>query len=365
LRDVKVSLFTLLFLRPPKGSDSTMDAQQRQLGTRLDVTPSEAMADAAVLRRVAAALTLHGVVALKAELNLSPSALAAFTIALATERNEDHVPGCLVKGVEDLSDAACPNVRIGDDGPLAGENVGLVLSNVLLQDADAFGVAPLYRGRGRMPGGGTDKTTCDGPQAATAGVDANLAAVWHQDEQFRRLPASFTALYCVRTPSKACDDTVYADTQSAFATLPASLRRRLLDETGLAYRLADHSLATVETEVNPTERVDQEVQTHPLVLNTPGGPSLYLGSRNARVAGLASDDARTLMDELIAHCVERPNAAHYAHHHQPGVLLIGCNRSALHRATPGIPPVALQVDEARHLIRFQAEEPFPLLRLRL
>jgi hypothetical protein len=37
-----------------------------------------------------------------------------------------------------------------------------------------------------------------------------------------------TILYCVQTPSKGCDDTVYADTQSAFATLPASLRRRLV-----------------------------------------------------------------------------------------------------------------------------------------
>lgn len=342
-----------------------MDVQQRQLGTSLDVTPSEAMADVAVLRRVAAALSLHGVVSLKAELNLSPSALAAFTVALATERNEDHVPGSLVKGVKDLSDAACPNVRIGDDGPLAEDNVGLILSNVRLEDADAFGVALLYRGSGRIPGGGTDETAGDGPHVVTAGVDANLAAVWHQDEQFRQLPALFTVLYCVKTPSKGCDDTVYADTQSAFTSLPASLRRRLLDETGHAYRLADHSLATVDTEVNPAERVDQEVQTHPLVLKNPGGPSLYLGSRNARVEGLAPDDAQTLMDELIAHCVERPHAVCYAHHHQPGVLLIGCNRSTLHRATPGIPTVALQIEEARHLIRFQAEEPFPLLRLRL
>jgi alpha-ketoglutarate-dependent taurine dioxygenase len=341
-----------------------MDGQTRKLGTRLDVTPSEAMADVAVLRRVAAAVTLHGVIALQPELHLSPSALAAFTIALATERNENNVPGALVKGVADLSDAACPAVRIGDDGPLAEDNVGLVLSNVPLQDADAFGVAPLYRGRGRIPGGNTDDEAVDGSSQA-AGVDANLAAVWHQDEQFRRLPASFTILYCVRTPTKACDDTVYADTQSAFGTLPDSLRVRLLDESGLAYRLADHSLATVETEINPLERLDHEVQRHPLVLNTPGGPSLYLGSRNARVAGLTPEESREIMDELIAHCVEGPQAVRYAHHHQPGVLLIGCNRSALHRATPGIPPVARHVAEARHLIRFQAEEPVPLLRLRL
>jgi alpha-ketoglutarate-dependent taurine dioxygenase len=382
-----------------------MGQSVRTLGTRLGILPSEALADRTKLLQVAQALSCHGVISLEPEQGVTPSALADFTIRLATERNKHSLllpaaaaaaAGRLVKGVDDLADATCQNVRIGDAprAPLAEENVALVLSNVPLSDAAAFGVDPMYLGPGRIPQTESASWRNDGGDNITitsnttskrrrAGVDANLAAVWHQDEQFRRLPASFTLLYCIVSPKDGCD-TVYADTQTAFATLPDSLRARIRrrnneDESSTAinsstYRFAAHSLSTIDTEFDPASRADQETQAHPLVILDDydnfsneveeHAPSLYLGSRNARVAGLDKAESLKLMDELIAHATEGPEAILYSHRHESGVLLIACNRTTLHRATPGVvASVAGRLEEARHLIRFQAEEPFPLSRL--
>jgi hypothetical protein len=170
------------------------------LGTRLDFLPSEALADTTKLRQVAKALSLHGVISLAPEQGITPSTLAGFTIGLATERNKNNIPGRLVKGVDDLANAACPNVRIGDapHAPLAEENVALVLSNVPLSDAAAFGVDPMYIGPGRIPE--TDSSSNGGNSTCKrAGVDANLAAVWHHrmnnSDDYRPRSLSCTVFY--------------------------------------------------------------------------------------------------------------------------------------------------------------------------
>ena len=68
------------------------------------------------------------------------------------------------------------------------------------------------------------------------------------------------------------------------------------------------------------------------------------------------------MEELIAHCAGGCGGAAppYAHAHEPGGLVIACNRTAMHRASSGCPLVAtVGRGDARHVIRFQAEEPCP------
>ena len=180
----------------------------RQLGTRVDVRPSTAMADEAARARVSAALAKHGVVALAAEPGLTPSQLARFTHLLC----KDAGGGSFVATTSDTYDAClpCSAAEGGVEGGAEPQpGVALVLSNVALGDeADAAGIDPIY---------------CAQLNGTHAGVDSRLAAVWHQDEQFRRLPCAFTLLYPVRTPPPGIADTHFADTALGWDTLSCSL----------------------------------------------------------------------------------------------------------------------------------------------
>ena len=63
--------------------------------------------------------------------------------------------------------------------------------------------------------------------------------MWHQDEQYRHLPAHLTLLYCVHTPPDALGDTTFCDTVLGYEALPAELADRI---SGLT---ASHSLANI------------------------------------------------------------------------------------------------------------------------
>jgi alpha-ketoglutarate-dependent taurine dioxygenase len=189
------------------GDDESALPLRRRLGTRVDVRPSAAIADRTARARVSAALAKHGVISLAAEPGLTPSQLARFTHLLCA----DAGGGTLVATTSDTYDACvpCSAVEGGvESGAEPEPGVALVLSNVMLEDADAAGIHPMYRAR---------------LNDTHAGVDSRLAAVWHQDEQFRRLPCAFTLLYPVRTPPPGIADTHFADTALGWDTLPASL----------------------------------------------------------------------------------------------------------------------------------------------
>ncbi len=63
--------------------------------------------------------------------------------------------------------------------------------------------------------------------------------MWHQDEQYRDLPAHLTLLYCVHTPPDALGDTTFCDTVLGYEALPTELAERI---SGLT---ASHSLANI------------------------------------------------------------------------------------------------------------------------
>ena len=105
----------------------------RQLGTRVDVRPSTAIADEAARARVSAALAKHGVVALAAEPGLTPSQLARFTHLLC----KDAGGGSFVATTSDTYEAClpCSAAEGGVEGGAEPQpGVALVLSNVALGD---------------------------------------------------------------------------------------------------------------------------------------------------------------------------------------------------------------------------------------
>ncbi len=249
----------------------------RQLGTRVGLTPSEALASPDGVARVLAALTQHSVICLKPEPGVSPSALAQLTASLAAARHAGHA-GLVAPAVPEH--ATLPRVTVGEhaDAVLAPPGAGFALSNVRLADAAALGVAPMYHSGGLLeeelaPGERLQRDVCSSPRI---GCDSNLAAVWHQDDQFRRLPASFTLLYCVASPPAGVADTEYADTQVGWATLPEALRARLLDGEGKGYRMATHSLNTVQAWVENghlyPEQASQSAHTFSWLPEAQDGP---------------------------------------------------------------------------------------------
>ena len=311
------------------------------LGYAVPYTPTEALNGA--MTDVVVALNEHGVIRLRPEIGLPPSTLVEFAAALGRARSGQEcgfiasVPAC----------SRIPGVTIGEHAgaPLAPDGAAFALSNVHHDDVDALGIAPMYRSIEAWEGSGA------------VGADANLAAVWHQDDQFRERPAAISLLYCVATPPPGVADTTYADTRAAFAMLPEALRARLCTDDGTRYREAMHSLNTVDGVGDGTAKG----YWHPLVLDSSLGPSLYLGSRNAQVAGLGEAESQELLDALIVHTTTAA-APLYAHAHERGGLLISCNRMALHTATLGQARRATGRADARHLIRVLVEEPTPLSR---
>jgi alpha-ketoglutarate-dependent 2,4-dichlorophenoxyacetate dioxygenase len=156
--------------------------------------------------------------------------------------------------------------------------------------------------------------------------------LWHSDSSFKPVPALCSLLSARIVPPEG-GATEFASTRAAYPSLPDLLKARV------EHAIAVHDFAWSRDQVRSGFFTAQERATfppvrHPIVRTNPvnGRRALFLGAHASHVEGLALEEGRRLLKQLLEH-VTRPQFC-YRHEWTEGDLVIWDNRCVLHRATP-------------------------------
>lgn len=171
----------------------------------------------------------------------------------------------------------------------------------------------------------------DGKPAPTKALANPGNYFWHTDASYQKVPSLSTLLYGVQMPSRG-GDTSFANMYAAYDTLPDSTKNQI---SGLRVvhsweqsRLNSGSRAATEEEKKKAPPV-----SHPLVRTHPetGRKSLYIGIHTSHIEGIAVDESRTLLSDLLKHATQ-PEFV-YRHRWHSGDLVMWDNRCLLHCAS--------------------------------
>lgn len=156
--------------------------------------------------------------------------------------------------------------------------------------------------------------------------------MWHSDSSFKKVPARYSiSLAYEVTPEGG--ELEFVSTRPAYARLPSDLKETIVD------------LVVVHDYVFSRTKVGDDVVSDSLAATLPpvrqklvrtnhviGAKNYYVGSHARSIDGMSEEDARALLDDLIARAT-RPEDR-YEHRWQVGDLLIWDNRCVLHRGKP-------------------------------
>jgi len=155
--------------------------------------------------------------------------------------------------------------------------------------------------------------------------------LWHTDSSFKRLPAYCSMLHARSIPPVG-GHTEFADMRAAYDALPDATKRRL---DGL---VAEHSIMYSRAKLgfadfDESEREAFKPVPQVMVRRLPdsGRMSLYIASHIGAIRGMADDEAKRLVEELMTHATQRQ----FVHSHRWRVndLVIWDDRCTLHRGT--------------------------------
>lgn len=155
--------------------------------------------------------------------------------------------------------------------------------------------------------------------------------LWHTDSSFKRLPSLCSLLYS-RKIAPVGGHTEFADQRAAYDALPEEMKAKL---RGL---VAEHWIVHSRrrsgfTEFNEDERKRLPPVPQALVRTIPqnGRKSLFVASHAGRIFGMSDEEGRALIDELIAHTIQRQFV--YTHRWRANELIMWDNRCTMHRGT--------------------------------
>ena len=154
--------------------------------------------------------------------------------------------------------------------------------------------------------------------------------VWHSDSSFREVPSFVSITHAYEVPDDG-GQTEFVSARAAWARLPKS-RQDQIDDLEVV-----HDYVFSRSKVAPV-KASHAASLPPvrqrLVRRNPrhGARNYYVGSHAKTVVGWDEDEARSLLDDLLARAT-RPEDI-YAHQWQAGDLVIWDNRCLLHRGRP-------------------------------
>lgn len=165
--------------------------------------------------------------------------------------------------------------------------------------------------------------------------------LWHTDSTFLPVPALANILQAKVIPSRG-GETEFVSTRAGWRKLSKDLKARLRDAV-FWHRYA-HSRAKIDPELAKEELFTKwEDQAWKAVWINPmnGEEALYIASHVFAVDGLAEEEGRELVENLIAAVTQED--AIYRHSWQLGDVIIWDERATMHRGRPW------PYDEARTL----------------
>lgn len=157
---------------------------------------------------------------------------------------------------------------------------------------------------------------------------------WHMDGMSYTVPVKATLLKCENAPKEG-GDTGFANLHAAYAAMPSE-KKRQLDGLKVGHCLAASLRRLYE---HPTaedfarwDAIFPRLE-HPLVWTQESGKSaLLIGSTANDITGMAEDESRALLDELLEWSTQ--DRFTYRHKWRDGDLVIFNNPGLLHRSYP-------------------------------
>lgn len=181
---------------------------------------------------------------------------------------------------------------------------------------------------------------------------------WHSDLSYKEVPSLGSMLYAQELPEEG-GDTLFADQQRAYETLPEALRRAIEGKRAVHSYTARYDDEVFEGIRRPQLTAEQlaEVRTveHPVVRTHPetGRKGLFVNENfTTHIVDVPEEESWQILAELFAHSA-RPEFV-YRHQWQPNDLLFWDNRSLIHLAT-GCPN---HLRRRMHRTTIQGDAPF-------
>ena len=165
---------------------------------------------------------------------------------------------------------------------------------------------------------------------------ADAGQYWHSDLDFEECPNAATIVHAVEVPPER-GDTLFADLERAYATLPDELKRRVEGKRA-AHTFAKHyhevmAKGSKRTPLTPEQVAALKTTFHPIVRTHPetGRKALFINPGHTTcVEDMDSAESTGLLDALFAHCLTPENI--YRHRWQVGDTVAWDNRRVMHHA---------------------------------
>ncbi|MDV7210577.1 TauD/TfdA dioxygenase family protein [Azotobacter beijerinckii] len=181
---------------------------------------------------------------------------------------------------------------------------------------------------------------------------------WHSDLSYKELPSLGAMLYAQQLPAEG-GDTLFADQQYAYETLPEALRKAIEGRRAVHSYTARYADEVFEGIQRPTltqaQLEEVKAVVHPVVRTHPetGRKGLFVNENfTTHILDIPEEESRQILAELFAHSA-RPEFV-YRHQWQPNDLLFWDNRSVIHLAT-GCPN---HLPRRMHRTTIQGDAPF-------
>ncbi|KAJ9481835.1 hypothetical protein VN97_g11621 [Penicillium thymicola] len=182
----------------------------------------------------------------------------------------------------------------------------------------------------------TDGTILD-PESARGQANKGND-LFHVDSSFNPRRAGYSLLLAHELPPRGMGGhTAFADTRTAFDTLPLDLKQELLAKDYVACHSMYHSrkLAVPETfaYLNP---LDHPMGRHKLVQRHEASDrmNIYIAAHVHHIEGLSPEESQALFDRLYKYCIRDENTIEIEWQNV-GDLVIWDNTCTMHRAVGG------------------------------
>jgi len=224
-----------------------------------------------------------------------------------------------------------------------------VTDDVQAAFSQAFG--PLERVKIGSVGAGTfysrlHNIAADGslvPETHQQALTARANQLWHTDSSFKVTPALASVLSARIVPDRG-GETEFTSTRQAWRRLAPTRQIRLRDA------IVTHAYANSRDQIDPGLMTPAERAAVPpvrwrMTWRNPvnNQTSLYIASHAYAIEGMAENEARALLAELIADAT-RPEFT-YRHQWRPGDVVVWDNRATMHRGH------SWAHDQARSMVR--------------
>ncbi len=163
------------------------------------------------------------------------------------------------------------------------------------------------------------------------GLNGSNVENFHSDLSWSRSPAVITFLYSVLQPLD-CGDTVFVNTETAYDTLPETVKARLNSSVGLYCYLK--TLVNAERLSDHEKLIARNCASHPIFTQHPISKKMSIFANPTdltTIIGLSEIESDFYIDYLARHVSGHPDS--YTHKYSPGDLVIFDNRGLQHRGT--------------------------------